>query len=426
EVAYPQDLLLHQLFEQQVLDTPEATALVSNGQSLSYRELNQQANQLAHALIASGVKPDDRVAICVDRSPDMIIGLFGILKAGAGYVPLDPDYPTERLAYILSDCAPQLLLTQAHLQPRLHTDVPVWAMDDTGYLNTVAQQPSYNPDPSQQGLLPHHLAYIIYTSGSTGQPKGVMLEHRHVVNFIHVQCDANALTPADRVLQFTSVSFDTTVSDIFATLATGATLVLRPPHLRIPDQAFSQFLRDQAITVSDLPTAFWHLWVQEMAAGRCGFSPTLRLVLVGGEKAERRHFNSWLALPETQSCRWINSYGPTETTVNATMWKPDSQTAPLAGNVPIGYPLTNTRVYILDTQGQPVPIGVAGEIHIGGLSVARGYLNRPDLTAERFIADPFSPHTNARMYKTGDLGRWLPDGTIDYLERNDFQVKIRG
>ncbi|PHM65752.1 Amino acid adenylation [Xenorhabdus stockiae] len=426
EVAYPQDLLLQQLFEQQVLRSPESVALVSDGQQLSYTELNRRANQLAHALIAAGVKPDDRVAICVDRSPDMIIGLFGILKAGAGYVPLDPDYPTERLAYILSDCAPQLLLTQQHLTNRLTTDIPVWVMDDMSYLNTAAQQPAHNPDAHSLGLLPHHLAYIIYTSGSTGQPKGVMIEHRQVVNFVHVQCAANELTPADRVLQFTSVCFDTTVADIFATLATGATLILRPAHLRIPDKAFSQFLRDQAITVSDLPTAFWHLWVQEMAAGRCGFSPSLRLVLVGGEKAELRHFNTWQSLPETQACRWINSYGPTETTVNATMWKSDNHEFCLTNAVPIGYPLTNTRLYILDTQGQPVPIGVAGEIHIGGLSVARGYLNRPDLTAERFITDPFSPQSNARMYKTGDLGRWLPDGTIEYLERNDFQVKIRG
>ncbi|REF28437.1 amino acid adenylation domain-containing protein [Xenorhabdus cabanillasii] len=426
EVSYPQDQLLQQLFEQQVTNSPAATALVYGEQQLSYAELNRQANQLAHALIAAGVQPDDRVAICVERGVDMIAGLFGILKAGAGYVPLDPDYPTERLNYILSDCAPKLLLTQQHLQHRLTAGVPVWVMDNSDYLNTVAQQPGHNPAPQQRGLKPHHLAYIIYTSGSTGQPKGVMIEHRHVVNFVHVQRQTNALTPADRVLQFTSVAFDTTVSDIFATLAAGATLVLRPAPLRIPDKTFSQFLQAQAITVCDLPTAFWHLWVQEMAAGRCGFSASLRLVIVGGEKAELRHFNTWQSLAETRSCRWINSYGPTETTVIATVWQPDTPAVCPAGTVPIGYPLTNARLYILDAQGQPVPIGVTGEIHIGGAGVARGYLNRPDLTDERFIPDPFSDHAGARMYKTGDLGRWLPDGTIEYRERNDFQVKIRG
>ncbi|PHM27778.1 non-ribosomal peptide synthetase [Xenorhabdus budapestensis] len=426
KASYPQDMLLQQFFEQQAGHSPDAIALISGKKQLSYAELNQQANQLAHALITAGVQPDDRVAICVGRGPDMIIGLFGILKAGAGYVPLDPEYPTERLAYILSDCEPNLLLTQHHLQSRLTTEVPVWVMDDDDYLDYVAQQPDHNPEPQQLGLEPHHLAYIIYTSGSTGQPKGVMIEHRNVVNFVHVQCQINELTPADRVLQFTSVAFDTTVSDIFATLAVGATLVLRDAHLRIPDKNFSQFLQEQAITVSDLPTAFWHLWVQEMAAGRCGFSSSLRLVIVGGEKAELRHFNTWQSLAETQSCRWINSYGPTETTVIATVWKPGSHSPCLTGTVPIGYPLTNTRIYILNTQRQPVPIGVAGEIYIGGVGVARGYLNRPDLTAERFVTDPFSEQPDARMYKTGDLGRWLPDGTIEYLERNDFQVKIRG
>ncbi|MBI6550804.1 non-ribosomal peptide synthetase, partial [Xenorhabdus lircayensis] len=423
---FPQDALIHQLFENQVQRSPEATAVVFEEQSLSYHELNRRANQLAHHLIAFGVRPDDRVAIYVKRSLDMLIGLLGILKASAGYVPLDPEYPTERLAYILSDCAPKLLLTQQHLQHRLSTDVPVWIMDNDDHLAAVEHQSVQNPEPHQQGLAPHHLAYVIYTSGSTGQPKGVMIEHHNVVNFVHVQCQTNALTPSDRVLQLTSVAFDTTVSDIFATLTAGATLVLRPDHLRLPDIIFSQFLQQQEITVSDLPTAFWHLWVQEMAAGRCGFSPSLRLVIVGGEKAELRHFNTWQSLPETQSCQWINSYGPTETTVIATVLKLDNRSPCVTDIIPIGYPLANTSLYILDTQGQPVPIGVAGEIYIGGAGVARGYLNRPELTAERFVPDLFSGAPETRMYKTGDLGRWLPDGNIEYLGRNDFQVKLRG
>ncbi|MBE8597849.1 non-ribosomal peptide synthetase [Xenorhabdus sp. BG5] len=426
--AYPQDRLIHQLFEQQAKQTPDAIALVFGDSQLSYAELNRHANQLAHHLIASGVRPDDRIAICADRSLDLIIGMYGILKAGAGYIPLDPEYPTERLVYQLSDSQPAWLLTQHHLQTRLPTQgIPTLLLDDDGHRNAVAQQPAHNPDVHQMGLQPHHLAYIIYTSGSTGKPKGVMLEHRNVVNFIHAQRQTSQPQLGDRILQFATVAFDTSVSDIFPTLASGATLVLRPPHIRIPDITFVTFLREQKITIMDMPTAFWHHWVQEMMAGRSGFSPYLHTLIVGGEKAEYRHLMNWLSHPETQSCRWINSYGPTETTVIATTLKLDNQNPPhLDGVIPIGYPLPNTRIYILDTHGQPVPIGVSGEIHIGGAGVARGYLNQPDLTTEKFIPDPFGEQTDARMYKTGDLGRWLPNGAIEYLGRNDFQVKLRG
>ncbi|MDE1482946.1 non-ribosomal peptide synthetase [Xenorhabdus bovienii] len=426
-VTYPQDKLLPQLFEQQVEHTPDAIALIWEDAQLSYTELNQRANQLAHALIAFGVQPDDRVAICIERNLDMVIGMLGILKAGAGYVPLDPEYPAERLAYILSDSAPKLLLTQQHLQARLPVaDLTVWQLDDASHLNTVAPQPTDNPDPHQLGLYPHHLAYIIYTSGSTGLPKGVMIEHHNVVNFTYSQCQTSELISTDRVLQFASVSFDTAVSEIFPTLSVGATLILRPAHIRIPDATFSQFLQEQAISVVDLPTAFWHQWVQEMKAGRSGFSSHLRSVTVGGEKAEHRHFVTWQSMPETRHCRWIDTYGPTETTVIATALTLDDPTSYVTESLSIGRPLINTHVYILDTQEQPVPIGVTGEIYIGGAGVARGYLNRPELTTERFVSDPFREQPHARMYRTGDLGCWRPDGTIVYLGRNDFQVKIRG
>ncbi|AOM39415.1 non-ribosomal peptide synthetase [Xenorhabdus hominickii] len=423
-----QTILIHQLFEQQAERTPDAIALMFGENQLTYAELNHQANQLAHHLIASGVRPDDRIAICAERSLDMISGIYAILKAGAGYIPLDPEYPAERLAYQLTDSKPALLLTQQHLQARLPLQgVAVWLLDDDHHRQCVAKQPVQNPDARQMGLQPHHLAYIIYTSGSTGQPKGVMLEHRNVVNFIHAQRQTSEPQLGDRILQFATVAFDTSVSDIFPTLASGATLVLRPPHIRIPDITFVDFLREQQITIMDMPTAFWHHWVQEMMAGRSGFSPYLRTIIVGGEKAEYRHLINWLSSPETQACRWINSYGPTETTVIATTLSLDSkEPLPLENTIPIGYPLPNTRIYILDTHGQPVPIGVSGEIHIAGAGVARGYLNRPDLTAEKFVADPFNQQPDARMYQTGDLGRWLPNGAIEYLGRNDFQVKIRG
>ncbi|WP_319930872.1 non-ribosomal peptide synthetase [Xenorhabdus santafensis] len=424
---YPQDMLIHQMFEQQVSRTPDMTALVSGDTELSYAELNRRANQLAHSLIAFGIRPDNHVALCVERSTDMIIAMFGILKAGANYVPLDPEYPSDRLAYQLSDSQPVLLLTQHHIQERLPSEnIPVWLLDDDIFRGQVAQQPEHNPEPEQLGLGAHHLAYIIYTSGSTGQPKGVMIEHRNVVNFIHVQHQVSHPQPGDRILQFATVAFDTSVSDIFPTLAAGATLVLRPAHIRVPDQTFVDYLIQQKITIIDLPTAFWHHWVQEVKANRTGFSPYLTKIIVGGEKAELHHLQDWLSLPETQSCGWINSYGPTETTVIATNLVLNNYSSPITSAIPIGYPNVNTQIYILDTHGLPVPLGVSGEIHIAGFGVARGYLNRPDLTAEKFIADPFSTQPNARMYKTGDLGCWLPDGTIEYLGRNDFQVKIRG
>nr|WP_244431779.1 non-ribosomal peptide synthetase [Xenorhabdus szentirmaii] len=430
----PQNGLIHSLFEDQVQRTPDAIAVIFEDQSLSYHELNCRANQLAHSLIAFGVRPDDRVAICVERGLDMIIGLFGILKAGAGYIPLDPEYPVERLTYQLSDGKPALLLTQKHLKKDLSVqDLPVWLLDDETHQNRTAVQPGHNPDSKQLRLQPHHLAYIIYTSGSTGHPKGVMLEHRNVVSLIHAQRQVSKPHPGDRILQFVTVAFDISVSDIFPTLASGATLVLRPAHIKVPDAGFVDFLRQHKVTIINIPTAFWNHWVQEIMAGHCGFSACLHTVIVGGDKVEQRHLADWLSCPETQSCRWFNAYGPTEITVTATALLIDGkqladskQAVTMTDNIPIGRPLSNTRIYILDAFGQPVPIGVSGEIYIGGQGVARGYSNQPELTAERFVIDPFSKQPNARMYKTGDLGRWRANGNIEYLGRNDFQVKIRG
>ncbi|PHM73776.1 non-ribosomal peptide synthetase [Xenorhabdus kozodoii] len=434
QVDLPHDELIHPLFEAQVQRTPDATAVIFGEHALSYDELNCRANQLAHCLIAFGVRPDDRVAIHVERGLDMIIGLFGILKAGAGYIPLDPEYPAERLAYQLSDGKPVILLTQKHLQTRLpiHT-IPIWLLDDKAHHDNRQKQPVDNPDSRQVGVQPHHLAYIIYTSGSTGTPKGVMLEHHNVVSLIHAHCQISEPCPGDRVLQFVTFAFDISVSDIFPTLASGATLVLRPPQIKIPDSTFVDFLRKQKVTIINIPTAFWHHWAQEMKAGRIGFSPYLRTVIVGGDKVEHRHLVDWLSCPETQSCRWFNAYGPTEITITATAMPIDKEmvidntlTPPITNNIPIGRPLSNTRIYILDAHGQPVPIGVSGEIYIGGMGVARGYSNQPKLTAEKFVIDPFSEQPNARMYRTGDLARWRSDGNIEYLGRNDFQVKLRG
>ncbi|MCC8381695.1 amino acid adenylation domain-containing protein, partial [Xenorhabdus sp. PB30.3] len=424
----PSEALIHTLFEQRTQQAPDAIAIISEHGSLSYDELNRRANQLANALITAGIQPDDRVALCVERSPDMIIGILGILKAGAAYVPLDPNHPDKRRTYILSDSTPKLLLTQQHLQSQaLNNDIPVWFLDEADYLERIVQYSVANPEPEQLGLQSHHLAYVIYTSGSTGLPKGVMVEHRNVVNFTHAQCQITALTAADRVLQFATIAFDASVAEIFPTLATGATLILRPPHLQIPDAAFGHFLQEQAISVVDIPTAFWHQWGQEIKAGRSGFSSTLRSITVGGEKTNLHSLTDWQSLPETQHCRWTDTYGPTEATVIVTSLSLNGGALHDADEtLSIGRPIANCRIYLLDKKQQPVPLGVTGEIYIGGASVARGYLNHSDLTAERFVADPFSSQPDARMYKTGDLGRWLPDGNIEYLGRNDFQVKIRG
>ncbi|QKY12014.1 non-ribosomal peptide synthetase [Janthinobacterium lividum] len=421
--AYPQDQLMHQLFEAQAAAQADATAVEHAGTRLSYGALNARANQLAHALLALGIVPDDRVAICAGRGIDMIVAMLGVLKAGAAYVPLDPAYPDQRLAYMLGDCAPAALLVDAALAPRLAAGaVPVLALQAA----SLAQQPVHNPLAGELGLQSGHLAYVIYTSGSTGLPKGVLLEHRQAVNFIHGQSGMLQLSPADRVLQFASFGFDSSVAEIFPALSVGATVVMRTEELMAPDHAFLAFLAAQRITVADLPTAFWHQWVQEVAHGRAMPPATLRTLVVSGEPAERRHLVTWLGTPGTQGCRWINNYGPTEATVNATSIAYDAASCLPEGPVPIGRPVANAQVYVLDAQRQPVPPGVVGELYIGGAGVARGYLNRPELTAQRFIADPFSSDPAARLYRTGDLGRWLADGTLAYHGRNDFQVKLRG
>jgi amino acid adenylation domain-containing protein len=270
------------------------------------------------------------------------------------------------------------------------------------------------------------MAYVIYTSGSTGQPKGVMVEHRHVLSLICAHVAMCGLKPGRRVMQFASYSFDNSVAEIFPALSVGMTIVLRPADMVAPDETFTAFLQAHDIDIVDLPTAFWHQWSQEIRSGRSLPGPGLKLVVVGGEKLEWPYLEHWLTEPATHRCGLLNTYGPTEATVNAIATRLDSLSLLEADDVPIGRPIANTRIYILDRHGQPVPIGVAGEIHIGGTSVTRGYLNRPELTAERFIQDPFAATADARLYKTGDLGRWLPDGTVQYLGRNDFQVKIRG
>jgi amino acid adenylation domain-containing protein len=419
-MAYPRESTIHQLFEAQAKRAPEAVAVVLEEVSVTYAEMNARANRLARFLRGQGVGPDTRVAICVERGVPMVVGLWAILKAGGAYVPLDPSYPRERLAYMLQDCRPAALLTDAacmHQFPPQET-VPVFSVDEDEA--RWRDLPADNLAVETLGLNARHLAYVIYTSGSTGAPKGVQVAHMSLVNYALAAAATYALTPADRVLQGSSISFDIAVDEIFATLAAGATLVLGP-WPRLPSIAeFNAVMERRGLTVLNLPTAYWHEWVAAMETDRAPLPDTLRLVVVGGEAASASRLERWRVLAGDQVA-WINSYGPSETTAGVTFGRVR------AGEpVHIGSPIANTHLYVLDASGQLVPMGAPGEIHIGGVQVARGYLNRPELTAERFVPDPYSSEPGTRMYKTGDLGRWRADGTIEFLGRNDDQVKLRG
>src|SRR5471032_806619 len=416
-VDYPQDLTLHGLFEARVASCGDSVAVVDEKGSLTYDALNRQANRIAHRLIGLGIGPDDRVAICVDRSLEMVAGLMGILKAGAAYVPLDPDYPIDRLTYMLENCAPAVVLTQEALRAVLPaSSVPVLLLDPE-YAEREGFLAQSDTNPLRAEVRPEHLAYVIYTSGSTGQPKGVMNEHRGVVNRLLWMQDEYGLDASDSVLQKTPFSFDVSVWEFFWPLFNGARLVMARPGGHRDPGYLREVIREQNITTLHFVPSMLDLF---LAHGEAGDSGLLR-VMCSGEALPGhlvRRFKQ--QLPEVGL---FNLYGPTEAAVDVTAWDCAGPLDETPDNTPIGKPVANTRIYLLDSSRQPVPLGVAGELYIGGVQVARGYLNRPELSAERFLDDPFNV---GRMYRTGDLGRHLPDGTVEYLGRNDDQVKIRG
>nr|WP_256261391.1 non-ribosomal peptide synthetase [Pseudomonas gingeri] len=419
-VDYPQDLTLHGLFEARVATDGDKVAVVDEKGCLTYDALNRQANRIAHRLIGLGIGPDDRVAICVDRSLEMVAGLMGILKAGAAYVPLDPDYPIDRLTYMLENCAPAVVLTQEALRVVLPVSaVPVLLLDpEHAEREGFLAQPDTNPLRAE--VRPEHLAYVIYTSGSTGQPKGVMNEHRGVVNRLLWMQDEYGLDASDSVLQKTPFSFDVSVWEFFWPLFNGARLVMARPGGHRDPGYLREVIREQNITTLHFVPSMLDLF---LAHGEGGDSGLLR-VMCSGEALPGhlvRRFKQ--QLPEVGL---FNLYGPTEAAVDVTAWDCAGPLDETPDNTPIGKPVANTRIYLLDANFQPAPLGVAGELYIGGVQVARGYLNRPELSAERFLDDPFNTAQNARMYRTGDLGRYLQDGTVEYLGRNDDQVKIRG
>ncbi|MFJ3410845.1 orfamide A non-ribosomal peptide synthetase OfaC [Pseudomonas protegens] len=413
---YPLEQTLHGLFETQVLRSPEAIALQAGEQQLSYRELNQQANQLAGHLLHLGVGPDSRVAICVERGLPMVVGLLGILKAGGAYVPIDPGYPAERIAYMLDDSAPQALLADSATRPLLgNLALPLVDLDQPQW----HRQPRVNP--RLNGLTPSHLAYVIYTSGSTGRPKGAMNEHRAVVNRLLWMQEQYRLTAEDAVLQKTPFSFDVSVWEFFWPLFTGARLVMARPDGHKDPAYLRQVIHDERISTLHFVPSMLDVFLAYGDTRECA---GLRQVMCSGEALPGslvRRFKQ--QLPQVAL---HNLYGPTEAAVDVTAWDCAGPLAQTPDNTPIGKPIANTRIYLLDAQMQPVPLGVVGELYIGGVQVARGYLNREQLSAERFLKDPFSQEPGARLYRTGDLARYLADGTIEYLGRNDDQVKIRG
>jgi len=416
QAHYPKHKCIHQLFEEQVERTPDAVAVVYEDKQLSYRELNATANQLAHYLQKLGVGSEVLVGIFVERSLEMMVGLLGILKAGGAYVPLDPAYPKERLAFMLSDSQVSVLLTQEKLLAGLPEQSAYAICLDTGW-GGISQESEENLN---SGVNPANLAYIIYTSGSTGKPKGTMIVHQGLVNYLSWCIKAYAVADGVGSPVHSSIGFDATITSLFSPLLVGQRVVFLPEKQEI--EALSAILCSQSnfslvkITPAHL-ALLSELLPSKEAAGQT------RALIIGGEALSKKSISFWQThAPET---RLINEYGPTETVVGCCIYEVPAQTS-LSGLVPIGRPIANTQLYILDRSLQPVPIGVAGELHIGGDGLARGYLNRTELTTQKFIPNPFSDEPAARLYKTGDLARYLPDGNIEFLGRIDNQVKIRG
>lgn len=406
--AYPEDKCIHQLFAEQVERTPDAIAVIFQDQQLTYQELNQRANQLAHHLQSLGVGPEVLVGLCVERCLEMVVGVLAILKAGGAYLPLDHTYPQERLAFMLQDAQIPVLVTQEHLKNSLPQHQAQIIYLDRNWQDTQAKLP--NPISN---VTPENLAYLIYTSGSTGQPKGVQIEHRNAVNLLHSIRQVPGFIAEDTLLSVTSLSFDIAVSEIFLPLSVGAKLVLASSGAAADGNQLLKLLTTHNVTFMQPTPVTWRLL---LAAGWQG-SPRLKMISTG-EALPRELANQLLP----QGAALWNLYGPTETTIWATGCQVTSADKPIS----IGRPIANTQTYILDSNLQPVPIGIPGELYIGGSGLARGYLNRPDLTTERFILNPFSADTQSRLYKTGDLVRYLPNGEIEYLCRIDHQVKLRG
>ncbi len=416
---------VHALFRAQAERTPDAVAVAHRDGELTYGELDRASSRLAHWLRARGVGPESRVGVCVERSPEMLVAILGALKAGAAYVPLDPQSPRERLALMVEDSGVAVLLTQA----RCFAGLPGSAAADVVFLDADRERFDAGPDtPPEAAVFAESAAYVVYTSGSTGRPRGVVVPHGALAGFTAAAREAYGIGAGDRVLQFASIAFDASAEEIWPALVSGARVVLRTDEMLDSAGGFLDACRDGGITVLDLPTAYWHELVAGLADGGGAELPdTVRLVIIGGERALPERLRAWRELFGGR-VRLANTYGPTEATVVATLCELQGGDGAAAGprHVPIGRPLGHARAYVLDPRGEPAPIGVPGELHLGGGGLARGYLGDPGRTAERFLPDPFSGAAGARLYRTGDRVRWLPDGTLEFIGRVDHQVKIRG
>jgi amino acid adenylation domain-containing protein len=401
---YPRHKCVHQLFEEQAERSPEAVAVVAGQREVSYRELNERSNALAHHLRELGVGPEVRVGICVERSIEMVVGLLGIWKAGGAFVPLDPVYPRERLEYMIGDAGVGLVLTQQRLVERL--------AGVAGQLLCLDEEPIEGKriDNPESQAVSDNLAYVMYTSGSTGKPKGVLIPHNGLCNVVIAQHRCFSICATDRVLQFASLSFDACVFEILAALNCGATLFLAPPKFVPLGEEFATFLRTQEISVAVLTPSM-------LASMSDDPLPKLRILITAGEACYRSLVVKW-----SRDRSMYNAYGPTEATIWATLASLEESQS----HVTIGRPIANTQVFVLDSRLAPVPTGVIGELYIAGVGLARGYDSLPSLTAEHFVPNPFSHQAGARMYKSGDLVRYLDNGSLEFVGRDDRQIKIRG
>ena len=415
---FPRDLCLHRLFALRAEHTPDAPAALDDKGRLSFAELDRAANRLARHLRGRGVGPETRVAICLERSLDMVAAILAVLKAGGAYVPLDPSYPAERLGWILRDSGARLVLTRAGLAERLPASQAEPVLLDAER-ERIAAESAGEPE---SGADPEGLAYVIYTSGSTGRPKGVAVPHRAVVNYATDMAERLGLRADDRVLQFASPGFDVVVEELFPTWLAGAAVVLSRDDMLLPSELLRVVAR-HGVTGFELPTAYWHEWVHQVARGGMRLPAPVRFVIVGGERVLPERLAEWAGL----GVPLVHVFGLTETAcTSATLRLEAGDDGARWSNLPVGAPTGNARLYVLDRAGQPAPAGVPGELFVGGEGVARGYLGRPAPTAERFVPDSLGGEPGARLYRTGDRVRWLADGNLEFLGRIDQQVKVRG
>ena len=424
DTAFPEEKRLHRLFEIQVRRTPDALAVVDGAEQVSYRELDHRANQLAHDLRRRGVQGEALVGVCLERSVDLVVTLLAVLKAGGAYLPLDPEYPRARLAFMVEDSQSSLIVTRrslaGHLSPG-HT--PVLNLDEVA--DALAAHPTTSPAPAGTS---DGLAYVIYTSGSTGRPNGVAIEHPAAVNHMLWMQAHLPLEPSDRVLQRTPASFDASVWEVYAPLLAGACLVMAPADARRAAAELTDVIREHQVTVLQLVPSHARVFLDDPGVEAC---TSLRRVFCGGEPMP---IGLYRELRDRLGACVVNLYGPTEACIDATWWpareQPEGDNAEpwlgARGSVPIGRPISNTQAYVLDERWEPVPIGAVGELYLAGAGLARGYLHREELTAERFVSGSFGGHLVERAYRTGDLARYRPDGTLEFAGRIDHQVKIRG